>query len=85
MHDGSIVRFRSVPDDYDPTDRTKVMNYLEEHQADGEVVTGLLYMDESSSDMHELNKSSGTPMRDLPYEVLCPGADALQKLQDEYR
>ena len=48
-------------------------------------MTGLLYIDESGAEMHELNQSSATPMRDLPYEVLCPGPEALQKLQDEYR
>ena len=85
MHDGSIVRFTAVPRDYDPTDRIKVMTYLEEHQGEGEVVTGLLYVDESAADMHELSQSSATPMRDLPFEVLCPGAAALDKLQDEYR
>jgi 2-oxoglutarate ferredoxin oxidoreductase subunit beta len=85
LHDGSVVRFTSVPHDYDPTDRIKVIDYLEEHHGAGEVVTGLLYIDEHGADMHELNQSSATPMRDLPYEVLCPGAEALEKLQDEYR
>jgi len=85
LHDGSVVRFTSVPSDYDPTDRAKVTNYLEEHQGDGEVVTGLLYIDEAGADMHELSQSSATPMRDLPFELLCPGAEALQKLQDDYR
>src|SRR5438874_6034260 len=30
MHDGSHVRFRSVPDGYDPTNRQTVFNYLQE-------------------------------------------------------
>jgi len=85
LHDGSVVRFRPVPHDYDPTDRAKVTNYLEERQGDGEVVTGLLYIDESGADMHALSQSAATPMRDLPYESLSPGNAALQKLQDEYR
>src|SRR5580698_9548005 len=37
MHDGSMVRFKGVPPNYDPTDRGKVMDYLEEHQGKGEV------------------------------------------------
>ena len=62
-----------------------IMNYLEEHQGEGEIVTGLLYLDHAGADMHELNQSSPVAMRDLPFEVLCPGEAALQKLQDEYR
>jgi 2-oxoglutarate ferredoxin oxidoreductase subunit beta len=85
MHDGSIVRFKGVPKDYDPTDRRKVAAYLEEHQAKGEIVTGLLYVNENVPDMHELNQSADVPLSKLPYEKLCPGAAALDQLQEEFR
>src|SRR5216683_2458861 len=68
MHDGSMVRFKGVPPNYDPTDRGKVMDYLEEHQGNGEVVTGLLYLDESAPDMHEMNKTTDIALTKLPYE-----------------
>ena len=57
MHDGSVVRFKGVPPDYDPRDREKVLAYLQEHHGNGQVVTGLLYVDESVPDMHEMNKT----------------------------
>src|ERR1700674_4030110 len=38
MHDGSVVRFKGVPKDYDPTDRDSVSAYLREHQSKGEIV-----------------------------------------------
>src|SRR5271167_3186145 len=47
MHDGSVVRFTAVPKDYDPTNRQRVTSYLQEHHGQGEVVTGLLYLNES--------------------------------------
>src|SRR5271156_6337809 len=47
MHDGSVVRFKGVPPNYDPTDRQKVQQFLDEHQGKGEVVTGLLFVDEN--------------------------------------
>ena len=84
LHDGSVVRFRSVPQGYDPTDRDAVVEYLEERQGEGEIVTGLLYVDESVEDMHELNRTPEVPLAQLPYEKLCPGADALAKLQDRF-
>src|SRR5580692_10574201 len=58
MHDGSVVRFTRTPADYDPTDRSKVAEYLDSHMATGEVLTGLLFLDESSADMHELSNST---------------------------
>jgi 2-oxoglutarate ferredoxin oxidoreductase subunit beta len=85
LHDGSVVRFTHTPADYDPTDRAKVTEYLDEHMASGEIVTGLLYLDESSADMHELSNSSEVPMSRIPYEALCPGPAALDKLQEDYR
>jgi 2-oxoglutarate/2-oxoacid ferredoxin oxidoreductase subunit beta len=85
LHDGSVVRFKGVPPNYDPTDRRKVSDYLEEHQGKGEVVTGLLYLDESVPDLHEMNNTSAVPLTKLPYEKLCPGSAALSRLQDDFR
>src|SRR5271165_3480600 len=85
MHNGGIVKFKTVPPGYDPTDRRRVSEYLQEHQGTGEVVTGLLYLDESTADFHEMNQTSDTPLARIPYEKLCPGATALEKLQEEYR
>ncbi len=85
LHDGSVVRFTSVPADYDPTDRARVTAFLDDHQQSGEILTGLLYLDESAADMHELSNSSEVPMVHLPFETLCPGSAALEELQEEFR
>jgi 2-oxoglutarate ferredoxin oxidoreductase subunit beta len=85
MHDGSTVRFRSVPGGYDPTDRQAVTAYLLERQTHGEIVTGLLYLDESVEDMHEIGGTTGTPLTRLPFEKLCPGAEALTRMQESFR
>jgi 2-oxoglutarate/2-oxoacid ferredoxin oxidoreductase subunit beta len=85
MHDGSVVRFRQVGEDYDPTDRDAAYAHVRELTAKGEVVTGLLYIDPSGSDMHAVNNTSERPLVDLPFETLCPGSAALDKLMDDYR
>ena len=85
MHDGSIVRFRSVPEGYDPTDRQKVLDYLSGKQTSGEIVTGLLFLDEHIPGLHEQNNTSETPLSQLPYQELCPGSEQLARLQDEFR
>jgi 2-oxoglutarate ferredoxin oxidoreductase subunit beta len=83
MHDGSVIHFTRVPDHYDVSDRMAAMQYLREHPA--EVVTGILYADESVQDLHEMNRTSSTPLAHLPYEKLCPGAAVLDALQADYR
>jgi 2-oxoglutarate ferredoxin oxidoreductase subunit beta len=85
MHDGSIVRFRRVSSDYDPRDRDAAYAYVREHQARGEVVTGLLHIDETAADMHDVNGTVDTPLVEVPFEQLCPGSAALSALMDEYR
>ena len=85
MHDGSVVRFRSVPKGYDSSDRSKVEEYIREHQARGEIVTGLLYVNESAPDIHELNHTPSEGLNTLPFEKLCPGAATLADLQRDFR
>jgi 2-oxoglutarate ferredoxin oxidoreductase subunit beta len=85
MHDGSVVRFRSVGAEYDPRDRDAAYSFVRTHQAKGEVVTGLLYIQESTADMHAVNKTVERPLVDLPYDELCPGKAALDELMAEYR
>jgi 2-oxoglutarate ferredoxin oxidoreductase subunit beta len=85
MHDGSTVRFRSLKEGYDPTDRDAAYAYVRAAQLRGEVATGLLFLDEGGSDMHVLNQTVETPLADLPFDVLCPGASALDALMHEFR
>lgn len=85
MHDGSWVSLRKVSDDYDPTDRDKAVAFLRERQGQGEVVTGLLYLNTEGRDMADQNEMVPEALTELPYEQLCPGAEALEKLQARFR
>ena len=85
MHDGSSVRLRSTAPGYDPTDRGSAAAHIRACQQRGEVATGLLFIDESSRDMHDFLKTTKTPLIDLPWESLCPGAAALDALMAKYR
>ena len=85
MHDGSVVRFRSVPTGYDPYDRQKVEEYIRERRSRGEIATGLLYVDESALDVHELNNTPDYALNTVPFSKLCPGSAELAKMQDSFR
>ena len=85
MHDGSTVRFRKTHDSYDPTNRDAAYQHVRECQGRDEVATGLLYLNEQGSDMHAMSKTITTPLVDLPFESLCPGAAALDALMEEFR
>ena len=85
QHDGTVVRLRKLAEDYDPTNRIRVMNYLQERAAAGEVVTGLLYVDPDSVDLHEHLNTVETPLNQLSERELCPGTAALEKINASLR
>ena len=85
QHDGSSLRFRKLKADYDPTDRYAALSYMNAHQARGEVVTGLLYLDPLATDMHVALNTSDTPLNKLGVGQLCPGSEALDKFNASLR
>jgi 2-oxoglutarate ferredoxin oxidoreductase subunit beta len=85
LHDGSKIVFRKVDKHYDPTSRAAAFSYLRGSVKAGEIITGLLYIDEETGDMHDLSGSVNTPLSQLPFDDLNPGADALAKVMDRYR
>ena len=85
QHDGSVLRLRKLDEGYDPTDRVAAMNYLAQHKAMGEIVTGLLFVDPDASDLHAGLGTVATPLNQLGDDVLVPGAAALQKLNAALR
>jgi 2-oxoglutarate/2-oxoacid ferredoxin oxidoreductase subunit beta len=85
LHDGSTVRLRQVGADYDPTNRDRAYAAIRERQGAGEVLTGLLYLSPDSKDMVAQNELPEQPLYNLPFEQLCPGNEALQKLQQRFR
>jgi len=85
LHDGSRVLLRKVDKDFKVGSRVDTIEYLSEHQRDGEIVTGLLYVDEGEPDLHEINGTTPTPLNQVPYDALCPGANALAALQKRFR
>ncbi len=85
MHDGSVIMFRTLPDNYDPRDRAGAVNYVTEAKARGEVPTGLLYVDRELPDIHDLNNTTPEPLINLPFDKLCPGRGELMKFQESFR
>ena len=85
LHDGSKIVFRKVDNDYDPTSRAAAFSYLRNSVNAGEIITGLLYIDEETGDMHDLSGSVEQPLSKVPYEDLVPGKEKLSKVMDRYR
>ncbi|GIT37052.1 MAG: hypothetical protein Ct9H300mP6_09200 [Gammaproteobacteria bacterium] len=51
----------------------------------GEVLTGLLYINESQPDFTEVENTIDGALNSVSYDDLCPGSKALNKLLDNYK
>ena len=85
QHDGSVLKLRKLAPDYDPTNRLAAMAYLQERQAVGEIVTGLLYVDPAPQDLHRRLGTVATPLNSLGENELCPGQAALEQINASLR
>ncbi|MFL6679848.1 MAG: thiamine pyrophosphate-dependent enzyme, partial [Burkholderiaceae bacterium] len=80
QHDGSVLRLRKLHADYDATDRYAALSYMQQHAAQGEIVTGLLYLDPLAGDLHASLNTVAAPLQSLGRDTLCPGSAVLQKI-----
>ena len=85
QHDGSTLRLCKLDSGYDPRDRIAAMNIIQQRQARGEVVTGLLYVDAQAGDLHGHLNTVATPLNNLGPAELCPGAAALDRINAALR
>jgi 2-oxoglutarate ferredoxin oxidoreductase subunit beta len=83
QHDGSLLRLRKLADGYDPGDRLAAMSHIAAHEARGEILTGLLYVDGAAEDLHDHLKTVGVPLSRLGERELCPGSAALAAINAE--
>jgi 2-oxoglutarate ferredoxin oxidoreductase subunit beta len=85
QHDGSYIKLAKLHPTYDPTDRAAAMAHLQERQAAGEVVTGLLYVDPDPEDLHKHLGTVAQPLNRMNAGELCPGAAKLVDVNAGYR
>jgi 2-oxoglutarate ferredoxin oxidoreductase subunit beta len=85
MHDGSTILLKKSDGEYDASSRSAALAYLEKQRVRGYVVTGLLFIDESLPDMHQISHTAKKPLKAFEFSELCPGNDALARLQQGLR
>lgn len=85
MHDGSVIRLHKDSETLDPFNRRSAMAALMEHQANETILTGLIYMDKNSRDLHEVLETSHRPLNQLEEPDLCPGNKMLVNINASLR
>jgi 2-oxoglutarate ferredoxin oxidoreductase subunit beta len=85
LHDGSHLRIRKLGREYDPTDRAAAATLLQEADAKGEVLTGVLYVNTAKPTFVELLNLADEPLATLPQAKVRPPREVLDQVMEELR
>ncbi|MEO8593277.1 MAG: 2-oxoacid:ferredoxin oxidoreductase subunit beta [Candidatus Solibacter sp.] len=85
MHDGSHLRIRKLERTYDPTNRIAAEAVLEEAEAKGEVLTGVLYVNPSKPTFVEQLNLVDVPLSTQPEAKTRPSREVLNQVMEELR
>lgn len=85
LHDGSQINLHKLAKGWDPTNKNAVVQKLQESRAEGSILTGLIYIDPNSQDMHHLEQTVDKPLNELGATELNPGMEALSKIMVGYK
>jgi 2-oxoglutarate/2-oxoacid ferredoxin oxidoreductase subunit beta len=86
LHDGSHIRLKKLAgEEHDPTDRMKAIQLIDDSRRSGQLVTGLLYIDEQMQDFATReNLPVDRPLRDFGADDLRPSRDQFDALMAEF-
>jgi 2-oxoglutarate/2-oxoacid ferredoxin oxidoreductase subunit beta len=85
MHDGSRLRLRKLEEDYDPTDKVRAVTRMNEAKRDGEILTGVLYVNTQAPTFLDMLNLTDDPLATLPQSVVRPGREVLEQVMEELR
>ena len=80
LHDGSVIHLLKADSTYGPTDRQAAMSTLQQYKQDDKLLTGLIYLAPDAPDFHAMLETTETPLNQLREDALCPGSNALERI-----
>jgi 2-oxoglutarate ferredoxin oxidoreductase subunit beta len=83
MHDGSSLRLRKLEQEYDPTDKIQAVKRLMESHAQGDVLTGVFYINAKAPSFIDMLNVTDEPLATLPESATRPSREALAKCMEE--
>ncbi|MFZ5654173.1 MAG: 2-oxoacid:ferredoxin oxidoreductase subunit beta [Pseudomonadota bacterium] len=84
LHDGSVIHLYKTGGD-SVRDRDAALSAIRDHRRAGRILTGLLYVDPDSQELHRTLGTVKTALRDLDVAELCPGSKILENINNSFR
>ena len=63
----------------------QAIDNLEDHKAQGMILTGVLYVNPASADTHDILNTCERPLNSLTEADLCPGSAVLEEINAAHR
>ena len=85
MHDGSKLRLHKLEEDYNPTDKLQALSRLAKAHQDGEILTGVFYVNTQAPTFMDLLNMVDEPLATLPESKVRPPKEVLEKCMEALR
>ena len=85
IHDGSHMRLRKLHEDYDPTDRIGAVTALMRAHQEGEVLTGVFYVDTTKPSFTDMLNLVDEPRATLPESRVRPSRQVLDQIMQRHQ
>ncbi|HEY6425930.1 MAG TPA: hypothetical protein VIX84_01735, partial [Acidimicrobiales bacterium] len=85
LHDGSRLLLKKLDHDYNPTSKIDALRVLTEAHDQGEVVTGLFYVNTEQPNFLDLLNVVDEPLATLPESRVRPPKSALDEVMESLR
>jgi 2-oxoglutarate ferredoxin oxidoreductase subunit beta len=84
LHDGPAVQLKKLSKDHNPSDKLSALKLLEDARRSGELVTGLVYINESRETIVDTEDVMDTPLAHLSEAQLRPNRESLEALMADF-
>jgi len=85
MHDGSKLRLHKLEEDYNPTDKLQAITRLAKAHQEGEILTGVFYVNTQAPTFMDLLNLVDEPLATLPESNVRPPKEVLEKCMEALR
>ena len=84
VHDGSKMLLHKLNKSYDPGSRRKAIGKINDSRDKGEIITGLIYLDQNEEDLHDTLLTTEKPLNQLKKKDLSPGPKKLRQVNKSF-
>ncbi|MCB9252728.1 MAG: 2-oxoacid:ferredoxin oxidoreductase subunit beta [Flavobacteriales bacterium] len=84
LHDGSDLELSKISSGYDPGDMKTALLRLQESRVNNQILTGLIYLESDSQDLHSMLDTVKTPLNKLREADLIPGKKELEEINKSF-